>query len=131
MKLTRLFRTFAVYLCAVSLGSLHVLPAQAAMVGTASVIQTETSRVDREQLAQMLERDDVRQQLQAMGVQPEVAKKRIAMMTDAEVASLNQRLEEMPAGSDALGILLFILLVFVITDIIGATDIFPFIHPVR
>ena len=28
-------------------------------------------------------------------------------------------------------ILLIIFIVFVITDVIGATDIFPFIHPVK
>ena len=131
MKPTHLFRNIGVYLCAVALGSIQVLPAQAAMVGTASVIQTETARVDRRQLADMLEREDIRQQLVAMGVDPESAKQRVAMMTDAEVASLNQRLQEIPAGSDVLGVLLVIFIVFVITDIIGATDIFPFIHPVN
>ena len=34
-------------------------------------------------------------------------------------------------GSSILGILLIIFIVFVITDVIGATDIFPFIHPVK
>lgn len=131
MKLPRLFRNTGVWLCAITLGTLQVLPAQAAMVGTASVIQSESSRIDREQLTGMLGREDIRQQLVTMGVDPEVAQQRIAMMTDAEVASLNQRLNEMPAGSDVLGVLLIIFIVFVITDIIGATDIFPFIHPVR
>jgi hypothetical protein len=113
------------------LGTLQVLPVQAAMVGTASVIHSESVRIDREQLAGMLEREEIRQQLQAMGVDPESARQRVAMMTDVEVASLNQRLQEVPAGSDVLGVLLIIFVVFVITDAIGATDIFPFVHPVR
>ena len=131
MKLTRLFRITGVCLSAVALGTLQVLPAQAAMVGTAAVIQSESSGLDREQLAGMLEREDIRQQLVAMGVEPEAAKQRIAMMTDAEVASLNQRLQEVPAGSDILGVLLIIFIVFVITDAIGATDVFTFVHPVK
>jgi hypothetical protein len=131
MKLSRQFRLAGVYLCAVMLGTLQVLPAQAAMVGTASVIHSESKRIEREQLAGMLEREEIRQQLQAMGVDPALAKQRAATMTDAEVASLNQRLQEVPAGSDVLGVLLIIFVVFVITDAIGATDIFPFVHPVR
>lgn len=131
MKLSRQFRIAGVYLCAVMLGTFQVFPAQAAMVGTASVIHSESVRIDREQLAGMLEREEIRQQLQAMGVDPESARQRVAMMTDVEVASLNQRLQEVPAGSDVLGVLLIIFVVFVITDAIGATDIFPFVHPVR
>ncbi len=131
MKPSQLCRTIGVYLCAVALGTLQVLPAQAAVVGTASVIQSEASRFDREQLAKMVERDEIRQQLVEMGVDPDAARQRIAQMTDAEVASLNQRLAELPAGSDVLGILLLIFIIFVITDAIGATDIFPFVHPVR
>jgi hypothetical protein len=30
-----------------------------------------------------------------------------------------------------LGILLIIFIVFVITDVLGATNIFPFIHPIK
>jgi len=131
MKLTRLFRNIGVYLCAVALGTLQVLPAQAAMVGTTSVIQSESTRLDREQLAGMLEREDIRQQLVAMGVDPDSAKQRVAMMTDAEVASLNQHIKEMPAGSDILGFILVIFIVLVITDAIGVTDVFSFVHPIH
>lgn len=131
MKLSRQFRLAGVYLCAVMLGTLQALPVQAAMVGTASVIHSESTRIEREQLAGMLEREEIRQQLHAMGVDPELARQRVAMMTDAEVSTLNERLQEAPVGSDVLGVLLIIFVVFVITDAIGATDIFPFVHPVR
>jgi hypothetical protein len=52
-------------------------------------------------------------------------------MTQDEVAQLNQQINQLPAGGDGLGIVILVFLVFVITDVIGATDIFPFIHPVR
>lgn len=131
MKINPWLRTIGIYVCTVALGTLQVLPAQAAMVGTPVVIQSEVARVDRQQLVEMLQRDEVRQQLIAMGVDPSMASQRIAMLTDAEVASLNQRLEEMPAGSDVLGVLLLLFIVFVITDMLGATDIFSFVDPVR
>jgi hypothetical protein len=52
-------------------------------------------------------------------------------MTGDEIAQLNQQINELPAGGDILGILVLVFIIFVITDVIGATDIFPFIHPVN
>jgi hypothetical protein len=52
-------------------------------------------------------------------------------LSDSELARINQGIEHLNAGGDVLGILLVIFIVFVITDVIGATDIFPFIHPVN
>ena len=52
-------------------------------------------------------------------------------MTDAEISELNKRLADMPAGGDAVGVIILLFVIFVITDMLGATDIFPFIHPVR
>ena len=110
--------------------SMMLLPlgsAQAAMVGNGQLI----AQSDRAELLQVLERDSARQQLSALGVSQEQAKQRVMQMTDQEVAQLNQQLADLPAGGDALGVILLIFLVFVITDVIGATDIFPFIHPVK
>jgi hypothetical protein len=47
------------------------------------------------------------------------------------VQQLNNHLTELPAGGDILGLAVLVFLVFVLTDVIGATDIFPFIHPVK
>jgi hypothetical protein len=52
-------------------------------------------------------------------------------MTDQEVARLNQHLAELPAGGDVLGVILILFIVFIITDMLGATDIFPFVKPVN
>lgn len=118
----------------VSLGLLTaqvVIPAQAAMVGTEQAVAGERQELARADLLSMLEREDVAKQMEAMGVNADDAKARVAAMTDAQVAELNDRLAELPAGGDALGVILIILLVFIITDIIGATDIFPFIHSIN
>lgn len=106
------------------------LPAQAAMISTPDVIQSEQSQYDREQLFSMLDRDDVQEKLVSMGVAPELVQERINSMTDFEIAQLNQQINDMPAGG-ILGVIVLIFVVFVITDAIGATDIFPFVRPVR
>lgn len=109
----------------------QALPLQAAMIGTDTLLQQHQSQLDREQLVQLLERDDVQQQLVALGVDVADASERVAQLTDSEVQQLNGRLAELPAGGDVLGVVVLVFLIFVITDVIGATDIFPFIHPVN
>jgi len=131
MRLSRSFRKIGTLLLTASLLGAQVAPVQAGMIGTAQVLATEQGRLDRDSLVSLLEREDLQRQLAALGVDMKDARERVAGLTDAEVARINQRLAELPAGGDVLGIILVIFLVFVITDVIGATDIFPFIHPVK
>jgi len=118
-------------LLSLSLIMLPIVPTQAALVGNAELFASAAIDTDRTQLLEVLDRDSARQQLAALGISQEQAMQRIAQMTDLEIAQLNQQLADLPAGGDALGILVLIFLVFVITDVIGATDIFPFINPIR
>ena len=121
-------------LCLVMSLSLIVLPigpAQAAMIGNGQIINEVQSELNRSEILQILDREEARQQLLAMDVSPETVKQRVAHMTDAEVAQLNQHLADLPAGGDIWGVLLILFIVFVITDMLGATDIFPFIKPIN
>jgi Family of unknown function (DUF6627) len=106
------------------------LPVQAAMVTTPDVLQSQQTEYDRQQLVELLDREDVQKQLLDYGVAPEQVKDRVSKMTDAEVAQLNEQIADMPAGG-ILGAILLIFVVFIITDVIGATDIFSFVHPVN
>ncbi|MCW8919809.1 MAG: PA2779 family protein [Gammaproteobacteria bacterium] len=126
----KLKRVIALLLVTALIGG-QALPLQAAMIGTDTLLQQHQSQLDREQLVGLLERDEVRQQLVALGVDVADASERVAQLTDSEVQQLNGRLAELPAGGDVLGLVVLVFLVFVITDVIGATDIFPFIHPVK
>jgi hypothetical protein len=126
----KLKRYISLLLVAAMVGG-QALPLQAAMIGTDTLLQQQQSQYDREQLVQLLNRDEVQQQLQAMGVSLDAATQRVAQLTDSEVQQLNNHLTELPAGGDILGLAVLVFLVFVLTDVIGATDIFPFIHPVK
>jgi hypothetical protein len=109
-----------------------VMSAQAALLDTDTLITSTQSHQTITSLQQLLQREDAQQQLLALGVSPERVKERVARLSDAEMARINQGIDTLNAGGDSvLGILLIIFIVFVITDVIGATDIFPFIHPVR
>ena len=103
------------------------LPAQAAMLATDSAVGS----ADRERISSMLDRADVRAQLEAYGVNSSDVKARVAALTDEEAAGLAARMDQLPAGGDILGVILIVFLVLLITDILGLTKIFPFTRPVR
>ncbi|HEY9150842.1 MAG TPA: DUF6627 family protein [Gammaproteobacteria bacterium] len=117
--------------CALALAAGSLSTAFAGMVGTEQLLVAEQVQMDREQLLATLSRAEVKQQLSDMGVDPLQAAERVTRMTDAEIAALSEGLGDLPAGSGVLGAVVLIFVVFVITDVIGATDIFPFIHPVN
>ena len=108
-----------------------MIPAQAAMIGNEQVFNQHQQGQTRDSLQQLLQQQSARQQLQALGVSPDLVKDRIDSLTDSELARINRHVDTLDAGGNILGILLVIFIVFVITDVIGATDIFPFIHPVN
>lgn len=102
------------------------LPVQAGMVGTHAVVASG----ERDRIVAFLEREDVRQQLQAQGVSPADVKARVAALTDEEAAQLAANMDSMPAGG-VLGLILLVFLVLLLTDILGFTKVFPFTRPVR
>ena len=111
---------------------LPLLPAQAAMVDNERIISEQQATLDRAAILEMLDQQATRQQLETWGVNPEMARERINSLTGEELANLNRQLDELKAGGDSvLGILLVLFIVFVITDALGATDIFPFVHPIK
>jgi hypothetical protein len=115
-------------LLAISILFVSVQPAvNAAMISTSDLVATEQSRVDREFLLNSLEREEVRTALTSQGVDLEMAKQRVASMTDEEVRALNQKMDEMPAGSGIVEALVIVFLVLLVTDIVGWTDVFPFV----
>ncbi len=105
--------------------------AQAALVSTDQVIDKSEIAADRAQVAAFLAREDVRRNLRAMGVNPDEAAARDAVMTDAEVRQVAARIDELPAGQDVavalISAALLIFLILLVTDLMGVTDVFPFV----
>lgn len=112
--------------------SLHFPAANAAMVGTKAVVNAAEVQQSRERIVSTLNRDDVKAQLMARGVDPSQVQARLDSLTDEEVQTLAAKMDQLPAGGDGLGLLVFIFIVLLITDILGYTNIFPFVkHPKR
>jgi hypothetical protein len=119
-----LFRRLVAILLIAATG-LTAAPVHAAMLAAGAA-------GDRDRIAAVLEREDVRAQLAARGVSREQAQARVAALSDAEAAELAARIDELPAGGiDVLGVALVVFLVLLLTDILGYTKIFPFTRPAR
>ncbi len=126
-----LFKRILAIVISISLTGLPLVGAQAAIISNQQIINKASQANDKQALLRTINRQDVQQKLLSMGVNPADIKGRINQMTHEEVAQLNQHINELPAGGDVLGAVVLVFLVFVITDVIGATDVFPFIHPVH
>jgi hypothetical protein len=117
--------------CLVLLGQVHA----AGLISTEQVAQAQTQRdadADRALVLETLQRGEVQSQLHAMGVDPQSAADRVSAMSDQEVSRLAGKIENLPAGGVSwLGVLLVVVLVLVVTDILGYTDIFPFVDAQR
>lgn len=112
--------------------TIHLPAAQAAVIGTDAVVGAQQAEQDRARVLDLLGRDEVKQQLLAAGVDAREVAARVDALSDDEVHQLAAKMDQLPAGGDALGALVFVFVVLLITDILGFTDVFPFVKkPVR
>jgi hypothetical protein len=123
---------------AILMSSLMVWTGLLASTASASVISTErmvseySISDDRAELKAALDRDDVRDRLMDLGVPADDVSARIDALTPTELAMLQERMDQMPAGSGgAVSLLALIVLIFFITDVLGITDIFPFVNAAK
>ena len=109
--------------------------AQAGMIATDAVAVTAADAqmaARRAQVLDTLNRADVAQALIEKGVDMDAARARVASLSDAEVTQLADQLDKAPAGaSDVLGVIVFIFVLLLITDILGFTKVFPFTRSIR
>jgi len=89
----------ALLIIALLFASIAPTTAFAGMIGTDEAIAQESADLDREQLQEELQRDDVRGELEQLGVNPDEAVDRVAAMTDAEVREMTAGLDHHPAGA--------------------------------
>jgi hypothetical protein len=109
--------------------------AQATLVTTEQVAASQgvtSASAQRDHVNATLARADVAAALQERGVDLDQARARVAALTDDEVAHVAHTLDTAPAGAgDVLGVIVFIFVLLLITDILGFTKIFPFTRAIR
>ena len=120
---------FVASLLVISILFLSLQPTvNAAIVSTSDLVAEQQSHLDREYLLNALDREEVQVALVSQGVDLDMAKLRVAGMTDTEVRTLNAKMDALPAASGVVGTVVFILIVLLITDLVGVTDVYPFIN---
>jgi len=120
---------------AIALVLVTTLPMGLATAGLVStddvIVETFGPGEDRARVTAFLAREDVQAQFAALGVDPAEAAARVAALSDDEIAAIAGQLDQVPAGEGFLAttaiILGVILLVLVITDVAGITNVFTFI----
>lgn len=101
-----------------------VQSANAGVIGTEAAMLSQERAERIERIHSVLSRDSVQEQLERLGVDPDAAKARVASLSDAELVALDERMHELPAGAGALEVLGIVLLVLLVLEIVGVTDIF-------
>jgi hypothetical protein len=140
-RFLRFGRAIALTMALVMLiGSLPLGVAQAALITTDRVIGDQVigdaAQHERRKVDAFLQRQDVRDQMVAFGVDPQEAQTRVASLSDREIRQIAGQIDRLPAGQGVLvaliGAAVFIFIVLLITDLLGLTHIFPFVrHPTR
>jgi hypothetical protein len=97
---------------------------QASPINTMTVIDMDERMMQIDRVRSAMARDDIRNTLIGMGVDPVEAEMRMDALTDAELVMLGQQMDELPAGGSALGVLGAVLLVLIVLEMLGVTNVF-------
>ena len=111
--------------------SIPYQPIFAAMISSEDTFYQIKAQGARDHLKTLISRSDIKKSLISRGIDPDEAMARVDSLSDSEVISVVDKINQLPAGGDALGALigaaLIVFLVLLITDLLGYTDIFPFV----
>lgn len=126
MKISKLFKAPGVLSIVAAMTAVSIqAPAMADMVGTPALAMQAELQTQRDDVRSFMARDDVRRAMIGYGVNVADVDARINNMTESELLQLQSQMDMLPAGSSAVGLVLGVILIFVLLDLLGATDIFP------
>ena len=103
---------------------------QAGLISTKQVVDQLSLQEKRNQISAFLQRSDVEQQFTRLGLSSQEAQARMNALSDDEVLQISDRLDQLPAGQDAVGAILgtalLVFIILLITDILHLTKVFSF-----
>ncbi len=107
--------------------ALQAPPAGASIISTEVVLDAAQTQAARERVRQTFNRENLKRALLAHGVSPIQIQTRVDSLSDDEAQRLAVKIDQLPGGGDVIDALVLIFLVLLITDILGLTDVFPFV----
>lgn len=108
--------------------------ARAEMISTETAIERYAGQADRAFLLGEIQRQEIRGEIIALGVDPAEAEARLEALSDAEIASILAQMDENSAGAGAGGIvgaLLTVFIILLVTDLLCLTKVFNFTRCAR
>ena len=120
-----MFQRSIVYaLCLAVLNLMSPTLARAELVGTLQAVESSTRAQDLATVNSALARDEVRAKFAELGVDQTLIEARVAALTDPELRTLADRMDQLPAGGDFLAVIGIVFLVLLILELVGVIDIF-------
>jgi len=122
---SNLRRIFTLLTLGVFLNVTFLAPAMAGMVTSSELSSAAQVEQLRDEIRTVIARDDIRSHLLDNGVSPDDINDRINTMTGSEVLAMHAQLDSLPAGEGFLGGVIAIIVIFILLDLAGLTDVFP------
>jgi len=124
--MTGLLKTLLVQVLAVSLLSLgSPVVVQAEVIGTLAGLESAQRDNDLARVNRALATAEARDQLRALGVDQAQVEARLARLTDSELRTLADRIDQAPAaGADILAVIGVVFVVLLILEAVGVIDVF-------
>jgi hypothetical protein len=119
-----LWRTSVVSVLSVALVNMSMIGAASAAIVDTSMLVTPSRDADLGAIRAQLDRADVREQMQKMGVDTSAIDTRLASLSDQELRQLATDMKSAPAGGDVLALVGAVFVVLLILELVGVIDIF-------
>ena len=99
--------------------------ANAAIISTEDALAADVRQAQINNVQTLLAEKNVREALMRFGVEPEMAAARVEALSDAELARLEGRLGDLPAGgTGVIEVIGIVAVVLIILELLGVTDVF-------
>jgi hypothetical protein len=118
------WRASAISILSVAIINLGLVSAASAAIVPTETLVAPNRDADLASIRTQLDRKDVRQQMQEMGVDAANIDSRVASLSDRELHQLATDMQSAPAGGDVLAVIGVVFIVLLILELVGVIDIF-------
>jgi hypothetical protein len=95
-----------------------IQPAFAALIDTDTYLEKEKIDNAKEKISAFLAKKKVMQVMILQGINPDEVSSRLANLSDQEVMKISDQIDNLPAGGDAMGVIVGILLIVLLVIVI-------------
>jgi len=123
------WRASAVSILSLAIVNLGLVSAASAAIVDTEALVTSNRDADLATIRTQLDRQDVRQQMQELGVDAAHIDSRVASLNDRELHQLASDMQSAPAGGEILALIGAVFVVLLILELVGVIDVFKKVGP--